>query len=214
MVVSFASSSPASPEKTRRDFLYLATGAVGAVCAGAVLWPLIDQMEPDAATIAAGAGIDVDLSSLEPGQQITVKWRGHPMFIVNRPPDVLKTLQDQRLVERLSDPDSRVVQQPQYADNWHRSLNPAYGVMVGVCTHLGCIPKFMPTPGSVSSDWPGGYFCPCHGSKYDLAGRVFRGVPAPYNLPVPPYTFIAEKKIRIGANPEGQAFQLDDVVQL
>lgn len=201
-------------DPSKRDFLFIATGAVGAVGAAAVVWPLVDQMQPDTATIAAGAPLEVNIGAIPPGQQIIVKWRGHPIFVVNRPQEALKTLQDPELLARLRDPDSKVDQQPTYAENWHRSVKPEYLVLVGVCTHLGCIPKFEPDKASVTPDWLGGYFCPCHGSKYDLAGRVFSGVPAPYNLPVPPYIFVNDKTLRIGANPEGQKFELDDIVQL
>ncbi len=201
-------------EPSRRDFLYIATGAVGAVGAAGIAVPLIAQLQPDAAVVAAGAPIDVDISGVAPGQQILVKWRGHPIFIVNRPPEALKVLQEQSLVSKLSDPDSKALQQPQYAANWHRSAKPEFLVLVGVCTHLGCIPSFQPNRGEVDASWPGGYFCPCHGSKYDLAGRVYSGVPAPYNLPVPPYTFTDAKTIRIGENPAGATFDLADIVQL
>jgi ubiquinol-cytochrome c reductase iron-sulfur subunit len=201
-------------DPSKRDFLYIATAAVGVVGAASVVWPLVDQMQPDAATIAAGAPLEVNIGAIEPGQQIVVKWRGHPIFVVNRTPESLKTLQDPQLLDRLRDPNSDVEQQPKYAENWHRSLKPEYLVLVGVCTHLGCIPKFEPDKGTVTPDWLGGYFCPCHGSKYDLSGRVYAGVPAPYNLPVPPYTFVNDKTLRIGANPEGQTFELDNVVQL
>jgi ubiquinol-cytochrome c reductase iron-sulfur subunit len=205
-------SGPQDPE--RRDFLYLTTAAFGAVAAGSVVVPLVTQMEPDAQTIAEGAPVDVDISGVAPGQQILVKWRGHPIFIVNRPESALKSLQASELVSRLSDPDSKVLQQPDYAANWHRSVKPEILVLVGVCTHLGCIPSFKPEKGEVDPSWLGGYFCPCHGSKYDLAGRVFSGVPAPYNLPVPPYVFTNDKTIRIGANPSGVTFDLANVVQL
>jgi len=171
-------------------------------------------MAPDAASIAAGAPIDVDIGGVAPGQQLLVKWRGHPIFVINRPPDALKTLQDPKLIAQLADPNSAVTQQPSYAANWHRSVKPEFAVLVGVCTHLGCIPSFEPAKGQLSPDWLGGYFCPCHGSKYDLAGRVFRGVPAPYNLPVPPYMFADDKTLRIGANPPGQTFDLGNIVQL
>ena len=199
---------------SKRDFLYIATGAVGVVAAGAVVWPLVDQMQPDSATIAAGAPLEVNIGAIPPGQQIIVKWRGHPIFVVNRPAAALKTLQEPELVSRLSDPNSQAMQQPPYAENWHRSVKPEFLVLVGVCTHLGCIPKFEPDKASITPDWLGGYFCPCHGSKYDLSGRVYSGVPAPYNLPVPPYIFVDDKTLRIGANPEGQSFELDGVLQL
>ena len=206
----------AAPEPSRRDFLYVATAVVGAVGAAATLLPLIDQMEPDRATIAAGAPLDVDIGKVAPGQQIQVFWRSKPIFIINRTPAILKTLQQPQLAERLRDPNSEELQQPLYAKNWHRSAKPEYAVLVGICTHLGCIPMFYPNPdpSTPTADWQGGYFCPCHGSKYDLAGRVFKGVPAPYNLPVPPYHFVSDKKLRIGENPPGVNFDFGSIVQL
>jgi ubiquinol-cytochrome c reductase iron-sulfur subunit len=166
-------------------------------------------------TLAAGAPLDVDLSHLQPGQQIVVLWRSRPIFVVNRTAAVLKSLQDTAVLNRLRDPESAVDQQPDYAKNWHRSIKPEYLVLVGICTHLGCIPEFTPQPGgTLGPDWPGGYFCPCHGSRYDLAGRVFQGVPAPYNLPVPPYNFVSNTMVRIGENPSGSSFDLNDVEQL
>jgi ubiquinol-cytochrome c reductase iron-sulfur subunit len=205
-----------TPQPTRRDFLYVATVGVGAVGALATLVPLFDQMSPDRATIAAGAPISVDIGNIAPGQQIQVFWRGRPVFIINRPAAMLKILQKPELTRRLSDPQSEVNQQPPYAKNWHRSVKPEYAVLVGICTHLGCIPMFYPSPSSntPASDWLGGYFCPCHGSKYDLAGRVFSGVPAPYNLPVPPYRFVDDKTLRIGENPPDVDFDFGSIVQV
>lgn len=201
-------------QPARRDFLYIATGAAAVVGLGAAVWPLIDQMEPDQETIAAGAPIDVDLKSLAPGQQIVVKWRGHPIFVTHRTPTSLKTLQSPANIAQLSDPNSTVLQQPPYAQNWHRSVKPEFSILVGVCTHLGCIPRFEPTPNENGPGWLGGYFCPCHGSKYDLAGRVYRSVPAPYNLPVPPYRFINDTTVRLGQNPPGVTYSLGSIVQL
>lgn len=203
-------------EPTRRDFLYIATGAVGVVGVAATLVPFFAQMNPDLATIAAGAPISVDISKIQPGQQIQVFWRSKPIFIVNRTPAILKVLQSKEMISRLSDPNSEVHQQPAYADNWHRSIKPEYAVLVGICTHLGCIPKFFPNPDPTTpaTDWLGGYFCPCHGSKYDLAGHVFAGVPAPYNLPVPPYRFENDHTLRIGENPPGVSYDLSSIVQL
>jgi len=204
--------------ETRRDFLMLATGALAAVGAASVACVFIRSMNPSADVIAAGAPIDVDVSHISPGQQITVLWQGHPMFIVNRTPALLESLRDPALRGRLRDPDSTARQQPTYAANWHRSIKPEYLVLVGICTHLGCIPKFRPDLGAkdLAPDWLGGYFCPCHGSKYDMDGRVFRGVPAPYNLPVPPYRFIDDKTVRVGENPPGQdpRFDLASIEQL
>jgi ubiquinol-cytochrome c reductase iron-sulfur subunit len=201
---------------TRRDFLYVATAAVGAVGAAAVLVPAISQFEPDKATLAAGGPVELDLSKVQPGQQVIVRWRDHPIFVINRPAAALKMLQDPKLIERLADPQSEEFQQPQYAQNWHRSAKPGYGVFVGICTHLGCIPLYYPSPSATqpAADWLGGYFCPCHGSKYDLAGRVFSGVPAPYNLPVPPYRFVNEHMIRIGENPSNATFDFGSIRQI
>lgn len=203
-------------QPTRRDLLSLVAGSGAIIGAGAIVWPLIDSMNPSADVIAAGAPIDVDISKLAVGQQIVILWRGAPMLIVNRSPAAIKTLQAQGVLSRLSDPDSKVLQQPSYADNWHRSVKPEIAVLVGICTHLGCLPSYMPNPDPTSPapDWPGGYFCPCHGSKYDIAGRVFKGVPAPYNLPVPPYHFVSDKVLRIGENPPGSVFALTSVVQM
>ena len=201
---------------TRRDFIYIATATVGAIGAVSTLVPLIGQMNPDQATIAAGAPLDVDIGKLQPGQQIKVFWRSRPIFIVNRTTAILKTLQEANLISRLSDPNSEVRQQPPYAQNWHRSIRPEYLVLVGICTHLGCIPLFYPNPdpATPATDWTGGYFCPCHGSKYDLAGRVFSGVPAPYNLPVPPHRFVNNRTLRIGENPPGVNFDFGSIRQL
>ncbi|AMN39023.1 ubiquinol-cytochrome c reductase, iron-sulfur subunit [Rhodoplanes sp. Z2-YC6860] len=205
-----------SDGETRRDFLTIATGAVAAVGAAATLVPLLGQMNPDAATIAAGGPVDVDLAGVQPGQQIVVRWRSRPIFIVHRTPAILTALRNSQLLAQLADPQSEQIQQPPYAVNWHRSVKPEFGVLVGICTHLGCIPMFepQPNPTSPAPNWLGGYFCPCHGSKYDLAGRVFSGVPAPYNLPVPPYRFVSDTKIRIGENPTGANFDFDDVRQI
>ena len=211
-----ASRSQKNKEPTRRDFLYIATATVGAVGAAAALVPLIDQMNPDTATLAAGGPVELDLSKVSPGQQVVVRWRSRPVFVINRPAKTLADLKTPALLDRLSDPQSQVHQQPPYAQNWHRSVKPEYGVLVGICTHLGCIPMFYPQPNASqpTADWPGGYFCPCHGSKYDLAGRVFSGVPAPYNLPVPPYHFIGDSKIRIGENPKGVNFDFASIRQI
>jgi ubiquinol-cytochrome c reductase iron-sulfur subunit len=209
-------SGATTVDQSRRDFLFIATGAVGAVGVAATAWPLIKQMNPDALAVAAGAPVDIDLSQLQPGQQVMVVWRSKPVFVVHRSKAALDSLQSAQVVDQLRDPDSKALQQPTYAANWHRSLKPEYLVLVGICTHLGCIPKFMPEPSAVepAPNWPGGYFCPCHGSKYDLAGRVFQGVPAPLNLPVPPYSFPNDKTLRVGENPEGATFDFDSVEQV
>jgi ubiquinol-cytochrome c reductase iron-sulfur subunit len=200
---------------SRRDFLTIAGNALAVIGAACVAWPLIDSMNPSQDTLAAGAPVDIDISKLQPGQQIVVLWRSRPIFLVNRAPDSLKTLQTKADLELLRDPNSDADQQPEYAKNWHRSIKPEFLVLVGICTHLGCIPSFMPQKGSVDSSWLGGYFCPCHGSRYDLSGRVYSGVPAPYNLPVPPYRFLNDKTVRIGENPpDAPAFDLNNVEQI
>ena len=203
-------------DETRRDFLMLVTGALGAVAVVATGYAVVDSLNPAADVLAAGGPVDVDLSKVAPGQQVIVQWRGKPIFIVDRTPALLKELQDPTLVQRLSDPDSDTNQQPPFARNWHRSINPQYAVLVGICTHLGCIPEFFPKPdpSNPAPNWLGGYFCPCHGSKYDLAGRVYSGVPAPYNLPVPPYHFPDKKTIRIGEGPAGETWDFGSIVQI
>jgi ubiquinol-cytochrome c reductase iron-sulfur subunit len=203
-------------EPRRRDFLALLAGAGAALGGIALIWPMVESMDPASDVLAAGAPIDIDVSKIAAGQQIVVLWRGSPILVVNRTDDALKTLQNPSVVSQLSDPNSHVHQQPPYAENWHRSAVAQFAVMVGICTHLGCLPEYRPAPdpSSPAPNWPGGYFCPCHGSKYDLAGRVYSGVPAPYNLPVPPYRFVNDKTLRIGENPPGEAFALTSMVQM
>jgi ubiquinol-cytochrome c reductase iron-sulfur subunit len=202
-------------EPTRRDFLYVATATMAGVGVAAVAWPLIDQMNPDAATVAAGGPVDIDLTQVQPGQQVVTRWRSKPVFIVNRTKAARDSLQNPQLVARLADPNSAQWQQPPYAANWHRSIKPEYLILVGICTHLGCIPRYMPNPdpSDPAPNWLGGYFCPCHGSKYDLSGRVFIGVPAPYNLPVPPYHYPNDKMLCVGENPDGSNFTFDSIEQ-
>jgi ubiquinol-cytochrome c reductase iron-sulfur subunit len=203
-------------QETRRDFLQLVAGALGAVAVVATGYVLVDMLNPAADVLAAGGPVDIDLTKVAPGQQVIVQWRGKPIFIINRTPPLLKELQDASLVNRLADPSSDTNQQPPYARNWHRSIKPEYAVLVGICTHLGCIPLFFPKPdpSNPAPNWLGGYFCPCHGSKYDLAGRVYAGVPAPYNLPVPPYRFPDQKTVRIGEDPPGQSWDFGSIVQI
>jgi ubiquinol-cytochrome c reductase iron-sulfur subunit len=211
---SGVSEEVSPPKDTRREFILTLVGGFAAVGAGVAAWPLIDSMNPGTDVRASGAPVDVDLSHLGTSRQLVVKWRGLPLFIARRKPDELKVLQEARDTRLLLDPKSNVPQQPEYAKNWHRSIKPEYLVLVGICTHLGCIPKFEPKPGEISRNWLGGYFCPCHGSKYDLSGRVYRDVPAPYNLPVPPYRFVNHKVIRVGENPKGSKFDLGSIEQL
>lgn len=216
--MTYADPAPTSdlPKVKRRDFLYIATSAVLGIGAAFSAWPFIDQMEPAADVLAAGGPLTVDLTHVAPGQQIVVRWRSKPIFIVNRTPAALQELKQPSLLSRLRDPNSQEDQQPTYADNWSRSIKPEYLVLVGICTHLGCIPGYKPQPGDpqLGPTWPGGYLCPCHGSRYDLAGRVFQGVPAPLNLPVPPYHFASDTSLVIGENPEGSTFALGSVEQI
>ncbi len=200
----------------RRDFLGLVTGGFAAIGTAAIAWSLIDSMNPAADVIAAGAPMDIDVSKIEPGQQIIVRWRGMPILFVNRTAEMVATLKNKADLALLSDPNSEAVQQPPYAKNWHRSVKPELAVLVGICTHLGCLPGYFPKPDKTqqAENWPGGYFCPCHGSKYDLAGRVYKDVPAPDNLPVPPYTFLNPKTVRVGQNPAGVSFSTGDVAVL
>jgi ubiquinol-cytochrome c reductase iron-sulfur subunit len=204
-------------EGTRRDFLYIATAMVGAVGAAAALVPLIDQMNPDSSTLAAGGPVDLDITKIQEGQQVVIYWRQRPIFVFRRSQQTLQSMQSSQMIALLSDPDSAQTQQPPYATNWHRSVKPEFSVLVGICTHLGCIPLFYPTASATTpvTSWPGGYFCPCHGSKYDPAGRVFSGVPAPYNLPVPPYRFVNDTTLRVGENdPSATAWNFDSIRQL
>jgi ubiquinol-cytochrome c reductase iron-sulfur subunit len=213
---STASDYEHPEEPSRRDFLYIATAAVGAVGVAATLVPLVDQMNPDASTLAAGGPVDLDISKIAEGAQVVIYWRQRPIFVVHRSQQTLTALQSSQDVSLLSDPNSTELQQPPYATNWNRSVKPEIGVLVGICTHLGCIPLFYPNASATQpvANWPGGYFCPCHGSKYDAAGRVFSGVPAPYNLPVPPYHFTNDTTIRVGENPNDSTWDFDSIRQL
>lgn len=183
-------------DEPRRRFLLAATGVLGGIGIMCALRPFVASWLPSAKAEAAGAPIRVDLSPLMPGQQVTVAWRGKPVWIIRRTQDMLTHLELHKAT--LRDPDSLVEQQPAYAKNGYRSIKPEYLVLVGICTHLGCSPKYKPFEKDLGPDWPGGFYCPCHGSTFDLAGRVFKGVPAPINLEVPPYRFISAHEIIIG----------------
>jgi ubiquinol-cytochrome c reductase iron-sulfur subunit len=189
----------------RRRFLTAATSVVAGI--GAIFWliPFIKAWKPTARVRAAGAPVEVDVGDLRPGEMMTVEWRGRPVWIVRRTPEMLETLSG--LNSRLLDPESQAEQQPSYAQNEWRSIDPDLLVAIGLCTHLGCVPTFVPDAGSTSfdSDWRGGFMCPCHLSKFDMAGRVYDRVPAPANLEVPPYRFLDERRILIGIGPEGVA---------
>ena len=182
-----------------RRQLLLATSAAGGVAAVAVAVPFVGSLTPSERAKAAGAPVEVDISKLQPGQMMTVEWRGKPVWIINRTKDMLDSLK--KTDELVSDPKSDKPQQPEYAKNETRSIKPEIMVAVGICTHLGCSPsdKFKTGAESgVSADWAGGFLCPCHGSTFDLAGRVYKNKPAPDNLEVPPHKYLADTKILIG----------------
>lgn len=183
----------------RRRLLITATSVVGAAGVAAVAAPFLNSWNPSARALAAGAPIEVDISKVEPGQLLRVIWRGKPVWVVNRTPEMLTNLPAND--QSLRDPASEVVeQQPAYAQNPHRSRKPEYLVLVGICTHLGCSPTYRPevAPEDLGADWKGGWYCPCHGSRFDLAGRVYKNVPAATNLVVPPYYFKDDATLLIG----------------
>jgi ubiquinol-cytochrome c reductase iron-sulfur subunit len=188
-------------DKSKRRFLTLTTSAVGAVGVVGAAIPFVMSMTPSAQARAAGAPVEVDISKLEPGQLLTVEWRGKPVWVLKRTPEMLESLKKD--VDMISDPKSEKSVQPAYVNKETRSIKPDILVLVGICTHLGCSPLPKLEAGVASGmpkDWPGGFFCPCHGSKFDLAGRVFKDVPAPVNLVVPPYTFEKENIIKVGVD--------------
>ncbi len=190
----------------RRRFLTATTAVVGGIGVVAAAVPFIKSWEPSARAKAAGAPVTQSLAKIEAGQMLTVAWRSKPIFIVNRTPAQLASLPkvDARLVDPKSD-GSSADQQPKYAQNEARSIKPEWLVVIGICTHLGCVPDFFGEikPQPFDPDWESGFYCPCHKSRYDIAGRVYSGVPAPKNLPVPPYHFIDDTTIQIGVDPKG-----------
>ncbi|MCH8943735.1 MAG: ubiquinol-cytochrome c reductase iron-sulfur subunit [Proteobacteria bacterium] len=183
-------------DRNRRHFLTIATAITGLVGAGVAIYPFLASLKPSARAQALGAPVEVSIGSLEPGEMVRVLWRGKLVFVLRRTEEMLKHLGDN--LDMLKDPNSEVVeQQPEYAANATRSVKPEYLVVEGSCTHLGCAPieDFEVRP---ADHWTGGFFCPCHGSKFDLAGRVYTGVPAPTNLRVPPHRFVRDDLILIG----------------
>lgn len=191
-------------DPSRRRFLTAATTVVGAVGAAFVAVPFVTSMLPSDKAKAAGAPVEADISKLEPGQMIRVQWRGKPVWVVSRTPAMVEALPG--LNDQLRDPESNESEQPEYTRNAQRSIKPEVLVLVGICTHLGCSPSFRPevAPADLGPDWKGGFFCPCHGSTFDLAGRVYRGVPAPLNLVVPPHRYVSNTVILVGED-EGAA---------
>ena len=186
-------------DRDRRQFLTGLTTGVGAAGAAVAIVPFVASMTPSARAKAAGAPVEIDIGNLKPGKLLKVEWRGKPVWIVKRTQEMLDTLD---AVDELADPQSDVEQQPGYAQNEFRSIKPDVLVLVGLCTHLGCSPIDKFEPGELDSEWPGGFFCPCHGSKFDLAGRVYKGVPAPTNLVVPPHRFLSDSRVVIGLDTE------------
>jgi ubiquinol-cytochrome c reductase iron-sulfur subunit len=193
-----------SNENQRRRFLITASSVVGGVGVAIAAVPFIVSFEPSARAKAAGAPVEVDISKVEAGQLITVEWRGKVCWVLNRTKPQLDSLP--KLDVRLADPNSDVPNQPAYCKNEHRSIKDNYWIAIGICTHLGCSPTFRPeiAPADLGPDWLGGFFCPCHQSKFDLAGRVYKGVPAPTNLVIPPHKYLSDTKIVIGIGQDGK----------
>ena len=187
----------------KRRLLIIATSVVGAGAVAATAVPLINSMKPSARAIAAGASVPVSLAAIEPGQQLTVEFRGAPHWIIRRTPEMIAQLAKNDSL--LADPTSGSSNQPAYAKNVGRALKDEWFVAKGVCTHLGCSPTYRKeiAASDLGADWPGGFFCPCHQSKFDMAGRVFKGMPAPLNLAVPQYMFADDKTLIIGEDGKG-----------
>ncbi|WP_415056611.1 ubiquinol-cytochrome c reductase iron-sulfur subunit [Halopseudomonas sp.] len=186
----------------RRRFLVAATSVVGAAGAVGVAVPFVGSWFPSARAKAAGAPVKVNISKLEAGQQIIAEWRGQPVFVSRRTPEALAILEEN--VEILADPESEASVQPEYVNPHTRAIKPEVLVVMGICTHLGCSPLFRPEVASadMGNQWKGGYFCPCHSSRYDMAGRVHSGQPAPLNLPVPPHSYESDDVIILGLDQE------------
>lgn len=185
-------------DSSRRNLL-VATSAAGGVAVVATAVPFVASLTPSDRAKAAGAPVEADISQLSPGEMMTVEWRGKPVWILRRTPEMIESLDQTE--ERVADPESNEPMQPEYAQNQHRSINPEFFVTVGICTHLGCSPSERFRTGAasgISNDWAGGFFCPCHGSYFDLAGRVYRSMPAPTNLEVPPHIYLSDTTILVG----------------
>ena len=188
-------------DNTRRN-LVVATCAAGGIASAGAAVPFAASMWPSERAKAAGAPVEADISKLQPGELGIYEWRGKPVWVLRRTKEMLDGLK--KVEDQLSDPKSRVPEQPAYATNDTRSIKPEYVVLVGICSHLGCSPTAKPEPkGEMGAEWVGGFYCPCHGSKFDLAGRVFKGAPAPVNLEVPPHVFLSDTTILIGKDEKG-----------
>jgi ubiquinol-cytochrome c reductase iron-sulfur subunit len=190
---------------SRRRFLIAATSIAGGIASIGVATPFVMSMMPSERAKAAGAPVEVDITKLEPGMLLLVEWRGKVVWVLNRTPEMLATLK--KLDSQVADPKSEKPQQPPYAKNDARSIKPEYLVVEGVCTHLGCSPVYRKDigPADLGADWLGGFFCPCHGSKFDLAGRVYKHVPAPTNLVVPPHVYLSDNRLLIGSDSKESA---------
>ncbi len=182
---------------SRRKYLTIGSTLLGGIGIGFAAVPFVYSWLPSAKAKALGAPVDIDIDKIDEGQRITLEWRGKPIFVIRRSKVNLDTLSS--ISEKLRDPNSDVInQQPHYTKNIHRSIKPEIFVVIGICTHLGCVPLYKPKKGEVDANWMGGFFCPCHGSRFDFAGRVFKGVPAPTNLYIPPHKYLNNSILRIG----------------
>ncbi|WP_026279485.1 MULTISPECIES: ubiquinol-cytochrome c reductase iron-sulfur subunit [unclassified Thioalkalivibrio] len=187
----------------RRRFLVAATSVVGGAGVAAVAAPMLASLQPSARAQAAGAPVEVALGEIEPGQRISVEWRGQPIWVVRRTDEMIEGLS--KITDRLRDPHSEVEeQQPPYAQNEHRSIDPEFLVVIGICTHLGCSPSYRPEIGDpeMGAAWQGGWLCGCHGSRFDMAGRVYSNMPAATNLVIPPYKYLTDDVILVGEDDE------------
>ena len=191
-------------DEGKRRFLVAATSVVGGIGAVATAVPFVMSFWPSERAKAAGAPVDIDISKIEPGQKIDIEWGGKVVWLINRTKPMLDSLP--QLDAKVADPNSEVDQQPAYCKNEHRSIKDDMWIAIGICTHLGCSPTFRPevAPPDLGPDWLGGFFCPCHQSKFDLAGRVYKGVPAPTNLVIPPHKYLSDTKIVIGQGQDGK----------
>ena len=194
-----------SINKGRRRFLTASTAVIGGAGLIITAIPFVETWLPSARAEAAGSPITVDIGKIEKGQMVRYGWRKQPIFVINRTPEQLQWLPKQD--PRLRDPQSNASQQPEYCKNGHRSIKPEWMVLIGICTHLGCVPDYVGEmkPEPFDPNWQGGYYCPCHHSRYDMAGRVYQGVPAPKNMQIPPYHFVDDSTVQIGVDAEGNS---------
>lgn len=196
-----------SGSRSRRKFLVTTTSVVGLTGAVVGSWPFIASWLPSKRAQSLGAPIHINIDKIEPGTRVTAVWQGKPVWVVRRTPSMLEGLRQERLLEKLADPDSQVVsQQPEYAHNDVRSVREEFFVVIAICTHLGCVPLWRPDfpAENIDQTWLGGFFCPCHKSKFDLAGRVYKYVPAPTNLVIPPHRYLASGELEIGGLNESE----------